>query len=292
MSIIPQKHCPKCGRDLPHSAFHKNKRRHDGLASWCKSCFAALDKARNAVRHPKKERVKKERPQPGQKAAQRRMEQSVIREQLRATATKVCKRCGQEKPKQDYTEDDRYADGRYPWCADCRREWRQGRRDEQRELERKWREENLDHARAESRKWYHEHRDRELIKRRARLRWRWHFDPAYRAKKNAFKQQRYHNDPEYNRKMKLWSLAHVHRRRARIKGTNTRFTAAEWRALCEKYDCRCLRCGERKPLSPDHIVPISRGGANDIANIQPLCAECNSWKAAKTIDYRPEWGSD
>lgn len=32
------KHCPKCGRDLPRSAFSAKLKTKDGLQSWCKDC--------------------------------------------------------------------------------------------------------------------------------------------------------------------------------------------------------------------------------------------------------------
>lgn len=32
------KHCPKCGRDLPKSEFHRDRSRPDGLYSYCKQC--------------------------------------------------------------------------------------------------------------------------------------------------------------------------------------------------------------------------------------------------------------
>lgn len=34
------KKCPKCGEVKPHSEYHKNKSRYDGLAGWCKVCWA------------------------------------------------------------------------------------------------------------------------------------------------------------------------------------------------------------------------------------------------------------
>lgn len=48
-----------------------------------------------------------------------------------------------------------------------------------------------------------------------------------------------------------------------------------------------LKCGIfLSALTPDHVVPLSRGGTNYIDNIQPLCGPCNSQKHAKTIDFR------
>lgn len=63
-------------------------------------------------------------------------------------------------------------------------------------------------------------------------------------------------------------------------------TELEWLDLCNKYNNRCLCCGEKNKLTVDHVIPISKGGMNTIDNIQPLCGSCNSKKNNKEIDYR------
>lgn len=70
-------------------------------------------------------------------------------------------------------------------------------------------------------------------------------------------------------------------RKYRLKGASGRHTWAEWEALCTAYDHRCAYCGEKKPLTRDHIIPIIRGGTNYITNIQPLCHTCNSRKSTR-----------
>lgn len=50
---------------------------------------------------------------------------------------------------------------------------------------------------------------------------------------------------------------------------------------------RCVRCGasnKEKRLEVDHIIPISRGGTNDMDNLQTLCWECNKDKGAVVPD--------
>lgn len=95
----------------------------------------------------------------------------------------------------------------------------------------------------------------------------------------------------YRRQDPAANRARVARRRARLHGNGGSYTAAEWRALCAKYDHRCLACGQQEPaiqLTVDHVVPIVHGGSNNIDNIQPLCFKCNQAKRTKTIDYRPK----
>jgi 5-methylcytosine-specific restriction endonuclease McrA len=84
--------------------------------------------------------------------------------------------------------------------------------------------------------------------------------------------------------------ANRHRRRSRERDNGGSFTDNEWAALKTQYDYTCLRCRRREPeirLTPDHVIPVAKGGSGDISNIQPLCGSCNSAKGAKTTDYRP-----
>ncbi len=47
---------------------------------------------------------------------------------------------------------------------------------------------------------------------------------------------------------------------------------------------RCALCGatsRERRIEVDHVVPRSKGGSNDIANLQALCDECNRGKSNK-----------
>jgi len=76
---------------------------------------------------------------------------------------------------------------------------------------------------------------------------------------------------------------------AKRRGATGTHSLDEWKRLKERYGYICLCCKKREPevkLTKDHVIPLSKGGTNDISNIQPLCNSCNLRKFTKTEDYR------
>jgi 5-methylcytosine-specific restriction endonuclease McrA len=84
-----------------------------------------------------------------------------------------------------------------------------------------------------------------------------------------------HPEYEQNPRRKAKKVSYQAARRAREVGVGGSHTQEEWEALCATHGGACAWCGcTDKPLTRDHIVPLSRGGSHDITNIQPLCRRC------------------
>jgi len=78
------------------------------------------------------------------------------------------------------------------------------------------------------------------------------------------------------------------RKKKRLRKTN--HTEEEFYLLCSEFDFHCVICGDQFDLSEmtrDHVLPVSKGGQDYIWNIQPVCAECNSFKDSRYGDFRP-----
>lgn len=102
--------------------------------------------------------------------------------------------------------------------------------------------------------------------------------------KNRQGQYRRHakNDPDYVPHTSL------NKRRKILRQMSGRHSEGEWQTMKAQYDWTCPSCKKKEPdikLTRDHIIPVSRGGSDNIENIQPLCHSCNCRKHTLTIRY-------
>ena len=80
----------------------------------------------------------------------------------------------------------------------------------------------------------------------------------------------------------------VNKRRAKKMGAEGYYDGKEVAILLEIQSGLCL-CGADISAgnhTVDHYIPLSRGGSNNLANLQLLCRPCNAQKGVKTMD---EW---
>jgi 5-methylcytosine-specific restriction endonuclease McrA len=178
---------------------------------------------------------------------------------------KVCVKARAQKYRREHLE--QYARcekarANLPHRVEARRKYQEEHKEEISEYKKRWAEENEDSVSASKRKHYELHRDGIIA----------------RSKKWA------ESNPEKVRQAKANNLR---KRRAARHASRGNFTVEEFKELCESYGNKCLACGDTEAaLEADHVVPLTKGGSDNISNIQPLCGSCNRKKFVNIIDYR------
>lgn len=195
---------------------------------------------------------------------------------------KICTKCKEWRPVTRYIKRLLSRDGYDSICNECRNT-----------ASRAWRAKNKDRVQELNREFYEANREERLNYHRQ---YRQANKGRFRQLMDKFRQE----NPDYHRNyMRQWAQEHPDKIRAKDNarrifkmGKPASFTEAEWQALKAQYNYTCLRCGRQEPeikLTVDHIIPVSKGGAGTIDNIQPLCKPCNTAKHDREIDYRPNW---
>ena len=274
MSSIPQEQrCTGCSLIKPLSAFGRHSGMKSGLRSRCKVC-RRIERAANAEAKRESDRKYRER---------KRSEPKPVRE-INWKSRIQCKKCGKMKRATEFRQELRNKSGLSGACSTCeqahRAEWyRQNAEDVKRKVQ-EYRQSRAEELREKRKVSYLDNRQKYHIRNQKKYQ---ALTPIERAIRNAEKQEWRRKDYKVNTAK---HLAARHKRIAQARDNGGTFTADEWNTLCRKYGNHCLCCGEQGKLSIDHVVPLSKGGRNDISNLQPLCLTCNTRKNDQEIDYR------
>lgn len=206
-------------------------------------------------------------------------------------------------------------DGFYSLCKECRKAYREQKRDHIYQQKKRWRENNPDKERERVQRWRAENAEyvkekkhgdylsnREAIHAQQKVYRARNIDRIKQKERERYQKNR--NDivqrerakrdsnPDLRKaavkRSRKWRLANQARYRMLMKSAKARRRALESAALGthtaddiqKQYVSqkgRCWHCGE--PLGDtyhaDHLVPLSRGGSNDARNIVLACATCN-----------------
>lgn len=97
-----------------------------------------------------------------------------------------------------------------------------------------------------------------------------------RQQSREYKKTKYNTDEEY----RIAEIKRCHERRTNLEGS---YTIQEWLEVVQLFDCSCVYCGSKHNLTVEHVIPIALGGTNNISNIVPACASCNSSKQDREL---------
>jgi hypothetical protein len=222
---------------------------------------------------------------------------------------KICTKCEQELPATDmyFNRDKRGGEGKLrSVCKDCYKKQSKEYRDETTERARQYgnqyRQEHKEEVNERHRRHYQEHKERinerqkqynkehrEGILKYSKQYSKEHKEEiAERMKRynEEHKEERQHSRKQYRKTPhgKMVVRVHNHRRRALKRNLGGSHTAQELKDQMNRQKSKCFYCKKKinknDKWHADHIVPLSKGGTDNIENIVIACPTCNLRKHA------------
>lgn len=216
---------------------------------------------------------------------------------------KICTKCGEEKEvtTEFFNKRKLNKDGFRGECRTCQSEdskhYHKANLEKVKARTKAYREANPEKGKARARAWREANLKRFNTKAKA---WKDANPERYKASIKAWseanpeklkastKRWREANLEKAKANVKAWSEANLNkvrqlgqRRRARKSNLPSTLTLEQWETTMQHFNNRCAYCGEIKPLTQDHFVPLSKFGSYTQDNIIPSCLSCNSSKGPK-----------
>lgn len=201
-----------------------------------------------------------------------------------------CARCGIVKPVSEFSKGHNKS-GYKSYCKQCMHE--QYEADKERILKqhkeyyeenkeqylqtcKEYREAHKEEKKEYFRDYYKKHSEELRVKSSLRYK---NETPEQLAKRKAYAHSKSGTE-EY----RAYKRMKFHYRKAMIQKLPNDFTNEQWEEVKARFGYRCAYCGEEKPLTQDHIIPVIKGGGYTKTNIVPCCGSCNSSKQDKDFE--------
>lgn len=209
---------------------------------------------------------------------------------------KHCSRCKTDKPESEFHKNRATKDGLYGFCKPCSvkaaQEWQKKNPERAKKSAREYRKNNKEKVAKRTR----EYRKKNIEKVR---KWRRDWSKAHpeytRAASAKARKEHPRRNKEHQRKYaqnnKDKMNAKTRKYRARKKFLLGSHTKEDIEKIRKSQNNKCFWC-DRKVKFPghiDHVVPITRGGANSPENLVLACEFCNKSKGSKLPH---EWKPD
>ena len=188
---------------------------------------------------------------------------------------KVCTKCGIEyyATSEFFNKDKRSKYGLNCHCKECCKKYKREYYSKNKENSIEYRKNHKEEAREISRKWRINNKEKVLS-----------YKKKYKYPEIQKKSQRkyYENNKQYFKNAK-------HKRRALKMLNGGSYTEQQWKECIKFFNNKCAYTGDiltSENIQIEHIVPISKGGSNNIWNIVPAIGYANSSKRNYDLE---EW---
>lgn len=258
--------------------FHRNKNHKDGLQTLCKTCTKEYKKQHYKTH---KEEISEQHRAYRESHLEQERERSkryaeTHKEHLREYHTQYYQDNRDqmlEQMKQHYQENSVRIRERV-------KRYRETHQEEIKERKKRYAKFHKEHIR----EYREKHRERILAGQKARYHARYkekqrettkRYRTLHRERLLEHKRQ-YYKTPHG----RMIDRAHWHKRRAQKKASGGSYTPAQIQDQLKRQKSKCYWCQSKLDQGKgafhiDHVVPLSRGGSNDISNIVIACPTCN-----------------
>lgn len=201
---------------------------------------------------------------------------------------KRCTKCGEYKPRDQFSRHSRSSDDLQSVCKGCNRIYRQENAEHRREYQREYVQANAEAIRERKRTYRQENAERireyERNRREVNAKQLREYIRIYRqANMTKIRETicKYRQTP----KGKAVERAHGHRRRALKQSLPVSFTATDWQIALDYFGHACAVCGQGLMFYShgDHWIPLNAPDCPGTVpyNMVPLCSTCNTSKKDK-----------